>query len=42
MRPWVLGAWIMLTLGITAGSYWAYYEAGLGRLVVLGPGREAS
>src|SRR5690606_25408286 len=26
MRPWVLGAWIFLTLGITAGSYWAYYE----------------
>jgi len=25
MRPWVLGAWIFLTLGITAGSYWAYY-----------------
>ena len=24
MRPWVLGAWILLTLGITAGSYWAY------------------
>ena len=24
MRPWVLGAWIFLTLGITAGSYWAY------------------
>ena len=23
MRPWVLGAWILLTLGITAGSYWA-------------------
>ncbi|OZA55452.1 MAG: heme lyase NrfEFG subunit NrfE, partial [Sphingomonadales bacterium 39-62-4] len=24
MRPWVLGAWIFLTVGITAGSYWAY------------------
>jgi cytochrome c-type biogenesis protein CcmF len=23
MRPWVLGAWVFLTLGITAGSYWA-------------------
>ena len=22
MRPWVLGAWVFLTLGITAGSYW--------------------
>jgi cytochrome c-type biogenesis protein CcmF len=30
MRPWVLAAWILLTLGITAGSYWAYYELGWG------------
>jgi cytochrome c-type biogenesis protein CcmF len=30
VRPWVLGAWIFLTLGITAGSYWAYYELGWG------------
>ncbi len=30
MRPWVLGSWIFLTLGITAGSYWAYYELGWG------------
>jgi cytochrome c-type biogenesis protein CcmF len=30
MRPWVLGAWFFLTLGITAGSYWAYYELGWG------------
>ncbi len=30
MRPWVLAAWIMLTIGITAGSYWAYYELGWG------------
>ena len=30
MRPWILGAWIFLTLGITAGSYWAYYELGWG------------
>jgi cytochrome c-type biogenesis protein CcmF len=30
MRPWVLAAWIFLTLGITAGSYWAYYELGWG------------
>ncbi|RMB36240.1 cytochrome c-type biogenesis protein CcmF [Sphingomonas sp. PP-F2F-G114-C0414] len=30
MRPWVLIAWIFLTLGITAGSYWAYYELGWG------------
>jgi cytochrome c-type biogenesis protein CcmF len=26
----VLGAWIFLTIGITAGSYWAYYELGWG------------
>ena len=30
MRPWVLAAWISLTLGIAAGSYWAYYELGWG------------
>ncbi len=30
MRPWVLAAWILLTIGITAGSYWAYYELGWG------------
>ena len=30
MQPWVLAAWILLTLGITAGSYWAYYELGWG------------
>ncbi|GGB94456.1 cytochrome c-type biogenesis protein CycK [Novosphingobium endophyticum] len=30
MRPWVLAAWIFLTAGIAAGSYWAYYELGWG------------
>jgi cytochrome c-type biogenesis protein CcmF len=30
MRPWVLGSWVLLTVGITAGSYWAYYELGWG------------
>jgi cytochrome c-type biogenesis protein CcmF len=30
MRPWVLGAWMFLTLGITAGSYWAAYILGWG------------
>ncbi len=30
MRPWVLLAWIFLTIGIAAGSYWAYYELGWG------------
>ena len=30
MRPWVLASWVFLTLGIAAGSYWAYYELGWG------------
>jgi cytochrome c-type biogenesis protein CcmF len=29
-RPWILSAWICLTCGIAAGSYWAYYELGWG------------
>jgi len=30
VRPWVLAAWSFLTLGITLGSVWAYYELGWG------------
>jgi cytochrome c-type biogenesis protein CcmF len=30
VRPWTLAAWMMLTLGIALGSYWAYYELGWG------------
>jgi cytochrome c-type biogenesis protein CcmF len=30
VRPWTLAAWIVLTLGIAMGSYWAYYELGWG------------
>jgi cytochrome c-type biogenesis protein CcmF len=30
VRPWVLVAWMCLTLGIAGGSYWAYYELGWG------------
>ena len=30
VRPWILGAWVLLTVGITAGSYWAYYTLGWG------------
>ncbi|PLW76942.1 heme lyase CcmF/NrfE family subunit [Cohaesibacter celericrescens] len=30
VRPWVLVAWGLLTLGIAMGSYWAYYELGWG------------
>ncbi|WP_448565654.1 heme lyase CcmF/NrfE family subunit [Thalassotalea ganghwensis] len=29
-RPWVVAAWIFLTLGIALGSWWAYYELGWG------------
>jgi cytochrome c-type biogenesis protein CcmF len=30
VRPWVLAAWMFLTLGIAMGSYWAYYTLGWG------------
>jgi cytochrome c-type biogenesis protein CcmF len=30
VRPWVLLAWCFLTLGITLGSFWAYYILGWG------------
>src|SRR5580693_1210255 len=30
VRPWLLVAWMCLTLGIAMGSYWAYYELGWG------------
>jgi cytochrome c-type biogenesis protein CcmF len=30
VRPWALAAWLLLTLGISMGSYWAYYELGWG------------
>ncbi len=29
-RPWTITAWMFLTLGITLGSWWAYYELGWG------------
>jgi len=29
-RPWTTAAWVFLTLGITLGSWWAYYELGWG------------
>jgi cytochrome c-type biogenesis protein CcmF len=29
-RPWTTVAWMMLTLGIALGSWWAYYELGWG------------
>lgn len=30
MRPWTNIAWLFLTIGISLGSYWAYYELGWG------------
>jgi len=30
VRPWTLAAWMFMTLGIAAGSWWAYYELGWG------------
>src|SRR5450631_272707 len=30
VRPWLLVAWMCLTLGVAMGSYWAYYELGWG------------
>jgi cytochrome c-type biogenesis protein CcmF len=30
VRPWTLAAWSLLTIGITLGSFWAYYELGWG------------
>ena len=29
-RPWTLAAWLFLTIGISLGSWWAYYELGWG------------
>jgi cytochrome c-type biogenesis protein CcmF len=29
-RPWIISAWILLTIGIAGGSIWAYYELGWG------------
>ncbi len=30
MRPWTTVSWVLLTLGISLGSYWSYYELGWG------------
>lgn len=30
LRKWVMVSWVFLTLGITTGSFWAYYELGWG------------
>jgi cytochrome c-type biogenesis protein CcmF len=30
VRPWTLAAWSLLTVGVTLGAFWAYYELGWG------------
>ena len=42
VRPWMLGAWMCLTLGIAGGSYWAYYELGWGGFWFWDPVENAS
>ena len=42
IRPWTLGAWIFLTLGIAMGSYWAYYTLGWGGFWFWDPVENAS
>ncbi|MFA5120829.1 heme lyase CcmF/NrfE family subunit [Zavarzinia sp.] len=42
VRPWTLAAWAMLTIGITGGSYWAYYELGWGGFWFWDPVENAS
>ena len=42
VRPWVLGAWMCLTLGIAGGSYWAYYVLGWGGFWFWDPVENAS
>jgi cytochrome c-type biogenesis protein CcmF len=41
-RPFMLSAWIALTLGITLGSWWAYYELGWGGFWFWDPVENAS
>jgi cytochrome c-type biogenesis protein CcmF len=42
VRPWVLAAWMCLTLGIAGGSYWAYYTLGWGGFWFWDPVENAS
>ncbi|PCH95980.1 MAG: heme lyase NrfEFG subunit NrfE, partial [Gammaproteobacteria bacterium] len=41
-RPWTVGAWVFLTLGIALGSWWAYYELGWGGFWFWDPVENAS
>jgi cytochrome c-type biogenesis protein CcmF len=42
VRPWVLSAWMCLTVGIAGGSYWAYYTLGWGGFWFWDPVENAS
>ena len=42
IKPWVLLSWSFLTLGISLGSWWAYYELGWGGFWCWDPGENAS
>lgn len=42
LRPWVLAAWVFLTLGIMLGATWAYYELGWGGFWFWDPVENAS
>ncbi|HZP70614.1 MAG TPA: heme lyase CcmF/NrfE family subunit [Pseudolabrys sp.] len=42
VRPWILAAWMSLTVGIAMGSYWAYYELGWGGFWFWDPVENAS
>lgn len=42
VRPWALIAWMFLTIGISMGSYWAYYELGWGGFWFWDPVENAS
>ena len=42
VRPWIMFAWVFLTLGIAMGSYWAYYELGWGGFWFWDPVENAS
>jgi cytochrome c-type biogenesis protein CcmF len=42
VRPFALGAWCLLTLGIAAGSFWAYYTLGWGGFWFWDPVENAS
>ncbi|HZF15157.1 MAG TPA: heme lyase CcmF/NrfE family subunit [Steroidobacteraceae bacterium] len=41
-RPWTIVAWLFLTVGITLGSWWAYYELGWGGWWMWDPVENAS